>query len=88
MGLSSKRGRVRRCGEHEGEKSIPRGPAAPALTGALLCLLPLAPTPFLWFPTRGLARGSVGREQGKEVPFLFLPGVADLDQGEVRIKDR
>ena len=33
-------------------------------------------------------RGQLGVVEEKGVPFLFLSRVIDLDQGEVRIKDR
>lgn len=42
MGLSSKEGSGS-AWNREGERRVPRGPAAPILTGALLCL-PLLPS--------------------------------------------
>lgn len=56
----------------EGERKVPRGPAAPVLTGALLCLLLPAPTPSpLVLHVR--ARQVVEVVEEKEVTFLFLP---------------
>lgn len=52
----------------------PRGPAAPVLTGALLCLpllLP-APTPSLWSHGRGQAEGPVG-SGGRKGSALSFP---------------